>query len=54
MQKESHQDEEDQIKKQSPPRIQAKPLLYVDIDIGDGEKDRITVMKDDDPDQLAS
>ena len=39
--------------KVSPPRS-LKPLLYVDIDIGDGEKDRITVMKDDDANHLAS
>ena len=38
-----------QVKK-SPER---KPLLFVDIDIGDNEKDRITIFKGQKPEDLA-
>jgi hypothetical protein len=32
---------------------QKKPLLFVDIDIGDDEKDRITIFKGEKPEDLA-
>jgi hypothetical protein len=31
-----------------------KPLLFIDIDVGDSKKDRITVYKDNSPAELSS
>ena len=34
--------------------MQQKPLLFIDIEIGNGKKQRITVYSEDDPTELAS
>jgi hypothetical protein len=33
--------------------IEKKPLLFIDVDIGENEQDRITVYPGDDPHELA-
>lgn len=48
------QEKKSELQQAKAPEIdEKKPLLFIDVDIGDNEQDRITVFTGDDPHQLA-